>query len=570
MSNPAHAVDFDLEAAWSAALREMDREVAAAREVLGGQRLTVCLAGALGSGRAALLGALQGSAAGAPDRHPLPAEPAELMLWSPPDRPEIRFALPPAFQDVAADRRAEAERFVREQADVLVFAFNANAGVTAGDQAALRAFRSTGKPFLVVFHKTETLRPADRAVVLNDARERLELADAPPVGVSTATGEGVPEFQDRLRMLLETGGKAILLDRWRAARAGEAERVVAATLAAVETVAGATFTATMHECVRAAVRLACLGGREDRLERFRDVLCETLASPRTRELASAPAGTGAADRERSALMIAFAYAVLRTAEALFLSDVEPDAERLRSIFQGRMIERRLALALGAGQGAAASPGRAFDLLSQALRSGELSPARLAAVLSDVKEDFSAWRKGRINEEEFSLRVGARVRREPAGTAVRAAPQPLSVQPSTPDPAPPPETSNAESSAGLGGRARGLLEGVAGDVVQKVWESRVRPRLDQWTEEQKALLSVDLLKLRAELEADIDRKYGDLLRKTRQEAEEFMSRTVATVNAQAEEAERRARQRLWISSLFILGWAVLGLIYALARKWLGGP
>ncbi|MBI5369220.1 MAG: hypothetical protein HZA54_19440 [Planctomycetes bacterium] len=562
MTNPTAAGAFDLEGAWAEAVRELDREVAAARALLTEQRLTVCLAGAVGSGRPALLAALQGDTGGGSAAAGLPGEPEELVFWSPPARPEVRFALPPAFQDPAPERRAQVERFVRAEADVLIFAFNANAGVTRQDQAALDAFRAGGKPFLVVFAKIDTLRPADRGVVLADAAARLGLGDEAPLGVAAATGEGIGELQDRLRGLLDGRGKAILLDRGRRARAGEAERVTAEALAAAA--AGDSFAAAMTVCVRAAVRLACLGGREERLGRLAEVLRAALASPRTRELAAARLDTGkpedaAAERAHRVLLAAFAGAILRTAAALFAEEQEPATERLRAVFAGALIERRLALALGGGEGgggAAVGAGRAFELLAESLRSGELAPARLAAVLPGVKSEFAAWRTGRIDDAEYARRVGALVRGEgvpsvPAASAAPAAP-----------------AEPAAAAPGPIARAFQKVAGAPGDLVENLWETRLRPRFSEWTEEQKALLSVDLLKLRAELEADIDRKYGELLKKTRQEAEDFMTRTVETINRQAEEAERRARHRLWVSSLFILGWALVGLAYALVRRWAG--
>ncbi|MBI3270353.1 MAG: hypothetical protein HYZ53_15195 [Planctomycetes bacterium] len=578
MSDPA----LDLDSLWNGAVFELDRELTVARDLLAAQKLIVCLAGPVGSGRAALLPALRHgsapapSAAGAqaPAAAPPPDDPAELVFWSEPDRPEVRFALPPSYQDIEADKRALAERFVREEADVVLLVLNANAGVTRHDRVALDALRETGKPFLVLLSKLHSLRPADRPLVLDDARDRLGLADAPPIGVSATTGEGMGALVDRLAALLGTRGKEILLDRWRDAREGEAERLIAETMTSAASADGGALAEVVARCARVAVRLGCLAGRDARLGRFREVLREACASPRARGLARPMDPGDGAGAEARIVVEALAFAILQTARTLFFEDGEPDGERLREIFLGRLLEHRLRRAL-ARTGGGTDAGKTLELFSAGMRAGELAPERVSRILPRVKELYGDWRAGRIAEAEYVDRVGALVHGgRPAGSEPPApaldseAPSPGS----TASPAPalaagggavaePPKPS-------LGKRAGRLLEGVAGDVVESLWLARLKPRLEVWTEEQKALLAVDLLKLRAELEVDIDRKYGDLLKKTRQEAEDFMKRAVDTINAQAEDAERRARQRLWISSLFILGWAVLGLLYAILRRVFG--
>lgn len=547
----------DLNALFASAAGELEREIAAAQaegcdpaRSGAGATLTVCVAGAVGSARPALLAALRG---GDPIQPPLPEEPSEIFFWSPPDRPEIRFALPPAFQDVRPELRAAAERFLRDEADVLLFVLNANAGVSRLDAAALDSFRAAGKPFLVILAKIETLRPADRGIVLQDAEQKLGLAGQPPLGVSAASGLGLPELRARLWTLLDTRGKGILLDRLRVRREDAAEQIVADAFAAVSGARALALSDTASTCIKAGARLACLAGQETRLASFRDALRDAFDSPRTRELAGLLDEKGAAaGSEPRALLEALAYATLHTARSLFLAVDEPPRDRLREIFQGRLLEHQLRRSLGPP--GTLDPGRTAGLLSEALRTGQISPARLARILPGVKDLYRDWRAGALTENDYVARVGALLRGEtpPAAIVPAHAAAPAAAAP----------------QGNVIGRFAGQVLGdVTGDLVDSLWKNRLRPNLERWTEEQKAVLAVDLLRIRAELEVDIDRKHADLLKRTRQEAEDFMKRAVAMIDEEARKAEERARSRLWFSSLMILGWAVLGLIYALCRRFL---
>ena len=561
---------MDLDALWADALRELDREIAAARELLSARKLTVCLAGPAGSGRCALLGALRGAAAPT-----LPAEdPSELALWQDPEHPEVRFAIPPPYQDVDPKLRAQAERFVRDEADVVLLVLNANAGLSRQDREALDGLRATGKPYLVVLHKIDTLRPADRKVVIDDFRERLGLGDDPPAGASAATGEGIPDLVERLGRLLEGRGKRILLDRWRTVRDEEMDRVVAEAMSDVS--GGGSLAAVAARCARAAVRLLCLGGREARWGLLQDALREAFRAPAIRRLAKPDEpGLLPPGEEERALAEATGFAMLQTARSLARSTGESTPARLQEIFTGRFLESRLRRTLPPGGGV--DPGSTLDLLSRAMRAGDLPPERVAEALPRIKDLYKSWRAGEIAEAGYVSAVGALLAGEAEGhpTARPApAPAPAAARASAGSglhalPAPagtPPAAPAAEPT--LRQRAGKLVESAAGDLIESLWQARLRPKLEHWTEEQKAMLAADLLRIRAELEVDIDRKHGDLLKRTREEAEDFMRKAVATITAEAELAEKRARHRLWISSLFILAWAVLGLLYVLVRRYFG--
>jgi GTPase len=140
---------------------------------------------------------------------------------------DLRFALvdtagleeaPPA--SLAGRMRAQSMKAV-EACDLVLFVFDARAGITPQDEHFARALRKAGKPVLVLANKVETKSKTEMAVA-----EAAGLGLGEAIAISAEHGEGMTDLHEVLRGLAPAD--AIVSDDVAEAAPAEAETVLPA------------------------------------------------------------------------------------------------------------------------------------------------------------------------------------------------------------------------------------------------------------------------------------------------------------------------------------------------------
>lgn len=153
-------------------------------------RVTIGVVGSPSSGKDAAIKALFGIDHGNVD--PVAGSTREVQISRIPDTTATYVVNTPGMGDVIESVTEEA-RQVLDHIDVFLYVVNAQGGVQAREKADYTACLRSGRPVLAVVNKIDTLKEADRARYLDDARQKL---GAPEEAFLAAAFDPLPQLAD--------------------------------------------------------------------------------------------------------------------------------------------------------------------------------------------------------------------------------------------------------------------------------------------------------------------------------------------------------------------------------------
>ncbi|MEL6348011.1 MAG: GTPase [Myxococcota bacterium] len=148
-------------------------EVARLRQVVR-YRITVGVVGSPSSGKDAAIRAIFGVDSG--NINPIAGSTRTVTITRLPSATALYVVNTPGMGDIV-EEVTEAARQVLDHIDLFVYVLNAQGGVQRRERDDVQRCRDRGRPVLVVVNKIDTLRANDRERYLQDAQQKLDVAD---------------------------------------------------------------------------------------------------------------------------------------------------------------------------------------------------------------------------------------------------------------------------------------------------------------------------------------------------------------------------------------------------------